>query len=338
MKKIITFSFILSSIAVLGQQESQFTHVNINPYLVNPGAIGLRDIAQIEIGARYQWLGYDGGPRTFYATANSQLFRHGKGNSEYNPENKSFQDLPNYSVAKTKHVVGAKVFSDNIGIFSKNSVYATYAYHLPFSRKINLGLGISGGLSNFSVNESKVTMDQSDDESYANFFANGGRQNMLDFQTGLVFYGENYLIGVSATQLLQNQITFDNLSTESTLNRHVFVHGHFRLISKENFSLEPNAILKITGNSPKSLDFGARMHFQKTFWASVTYRSSNAAVVGLGMNLVRNLYVSYAFEMATSQLRGLNSGTHQMQLGINLGRNRNVKQEIKESSEKSESK
>ncbi len=331
MKKVCLISLFFYALHGFSQQESQFTNVMINPYLINPGAVGLYDVAQAEVGGRYQWLGYDGGPQTYFASFNTQLNRQGRGNQEYNIEHRSFYNTPQYSVGKNKHVIGARAYSDNIGIFNKSAVYGTYAYHLPFTDKVNFGLGISAGIGNFSVNESKVNLYQQDDQAYNDFLSGGGRQTVFDVQSGFVFYGQKFLIGLSGTQLLKNAINLNNITTESVLARHLFVHGNFRLISEEHFALEPNFVLKLTSGAPASFDIGARFIFQKSLWASLTYRTSNAAVVGLGINLVENLYIAYAYELATGQIRGANSGTHQVQLGIYIGRNRAVKKELKES-------
>ncbi len=330
--KIFGILILLLAFGVDAQQESQFTNTVINPYLVNPAAGGLRDVAQIEILGRYQWVGYDGSAKSHFFTANTQLFRNGKGNQSYNPQGVGFQSLPLYSVAKTKHCVGFKAMTDDIGIFSKSGVGATYAYHLPLTKKINIGVGLGAGFSSFRIRggESKVA-DQSD-ETYLNYLGGTNSQGFLDVQSGLVLYGAKSYLGISSSQVFRNKL--EKITDQSALVRHIYINGNFRLIDKPNFALIPNFLVKMAAGSPVSADMGFQFNFQKSFWAGLTYRISNAAAVSLGINLPKNLYVAYGFELATGKLNRLNSSTHQIQIGIYIGHNRNVKKELETGKQK----
>ena len=79
---MLTLALAFGSIA---QQEYQFANTAFNPFLLNPAAAGLTDVAQFDVIARTQWLGYDGAPRTFLVSGSSQLnFSPTGGLSEFN--------------------------------------------------------------------------------------------------------------------------------------------------------------------------------------------------------------------------------------------------------------
>ena len=88
---------------------------------------------------------------------------------------------------------------------------------------------------------------------------------------------------------------------------------------------------KFAESSPASIDAGARFIYNKSAWLGIQYRTSNALVFQIGANLVKNLYVSYAFEQGTGPIRLASNGTHEIQLGFYLGKNRNADKEIDKS-------
>ena len=86
---------------------------------------------------------------------------------------------------------------------------------------------------------------------------------------------------------------------------------------------------KIAENSPVSLDLGVRFAYNRAAWLGVQYRTSNAIVFQVGANIIKNLYVAYGYEVATGKIRTASNGSHEIQLGFYLGRNRNMDREIK---------
>ncbi len=334
--RLISFSFIVLAFSpLIAQQEGQYLNLSNNPFMVNPAAGGLSDVFQLELSSRRQWLGYEGGPRSLFLVGHSQ-FKVGKSKdavlNEFNSANTTLFQSPERSVGKIKHVVGGKALYDAIGPFMKTSVYGSYAFHLPFTRKVNFGAGIGLGWSNLGVNQERVVLYQADDSAYDQFLGNSSTQNILDANAGVVFYGEKLFVGLSTTQLLKNDVVFQNIATESNFNRHYFVVAKYRFTLNEQFEIEPSAVAKFAENSPFSGDFGARLIYGKSSWFALQYRTSNALTFQIGSNLIKNIYVSYGYELGMGPLRTGTNGSHELQLGFYLGNNRNVAKETKENS------
>jgi type IX secretion system PorP/SprF family membrane protein len=331
------FSFIILSTLfsgiVLAQQEYQFSNSAYNPFMLNPAAGGLTDVMHFEVSSRLQWMGYDGGPQTFMASGNSQFtFKKKKDNvlSEFNSEGSKLFEAPKVTVAKKKHIVGGKVWNDAIGPFAKTSFQGSYAYHLPLTKKLNFGVGVGLGISNFRVNESKVKLYQSDDATYSQFLGNASQQTLGDAQAGLVVYGERFYFGLSTTQLLQNNVVLNDIVTESNYNRHFFAMMRYKFGLTKTLALEPSFVLKSVANSPASYDLGARLLSKNRMWASLQYRSGNTVIFQLGSNLIMNMYVAYSYEHSSGKIRAASNGTHELQLGWYIGKNRDIEQELKE--------
>lgn len=324
-----------NSMNSVAQQEYQFANTSANPFLLNPAAGGMTDVMQFEASSRMQWVGYDGGPRTIMLSGHSQFGSNSNGHTlgEFNVKDEAFFQGPKVSIAKRKHVIGGKVWNDAIGPFSKTSVQGSYAYHLPLTKKLNFGVGIGLGYSNFRLNESKVVLHQEDDNAYAQFLGNSSQQSLGDAQAGLVIYGEKFFFGASSTQILKNKVELNQVMTGSNFNRHYFFITKYSFEVSSTLDIEPLAVLKIAESSPLSLDFGARFVFNKNSWATIQYRANNALVFQLGGNLIKNLYLNYAFEYGIGKIRSAGTSTHEIQLGYYLGKNRNVDKELKNNAE-----
>jgi len=333
---LVALNFMLSAVA-FGQQEYQFANTVNNPYLLNPAAGGMTDVMQFEASTRMQWLGYDGGPKTILLSGHSQI-KFGKSGEkaldEFNIRDEKLFQGPAVSTSKSKHVLGGKVWNDAIGPFSKTAIQGSYAYHLPLTKYINIGVGLGLGYSNFRLNDSKVILHQNDDNTYAQFLGNSSQQSFVDAQAGLVVYSEKFFFGLSTTQFLKNKVELNQISTSSNFNRHYFMIAKYKIEGEGDIAFEPNVVVKVVQNSPVSVDFGARALYKNSSWFGVQFRTSSSLVFQIGSNLIKNLYVSYAYEASMGKLRTAGNSTHEIQLGYYLGRNRNVDKELKENSEK----
>lgn len=334
---ITFFSMLLSGLAI-GQQDIQFSQALSNPYLFNPGAAGMTNVAEFNLGTRAQWLSVSGRPVTYYASGQSQI-RFGKTDKpvldEFTTTRKSFYDSPVRTIG-LKHIVGGKVLSDAIGPFSKTSAMGSYAIHLPLTKKINIGLGVGLGLSSFSIDQGKVSLGQADDGAYLSYLGSSSRQNFLDVQSGFVLYNDRFYIGISGSQLLKNTTQFKGIETGSNFERHFYFMGSYRFDIQKKYGFEPLVIVKNTVGSPVSLDAGARFHYYRIGWISLGYRGKSALTAGFGFNVMKQFRVAYAYDMGIGGLRSYGNGTHEIQLGIILGHRRNMEKEFKEQQQEQE--
>ena len=337
--KYLLFSFSLLFIQnIFSQQESQFSNVINNPFMVNPAAGGLSGVMHFEVTSRRQWLGYKGGPRTMMFTGNSQIKTNRKSVlSEFNAKDESLFKNPKNTTRELKHILGGRFINEAIGPFSKTAVYGSYAIHMPLMNEMNFGAGLGIGWSNFRINQDRVVLFQEDDQTYTSFLGNSSAQNIFDANAGIVFYNERFFGGVSVTQALKNDVVFNNVSTESSYNRHLFLLVKYKFDVNTDFQLEPSAFIKFAENSPISADFGARILYHDAIWISLQYRTSNSFIVQAGVNLIKNLYLSYGYEFSNGAIRTAKNGTHEINLGIYIGNNRKVKKEMEKEMEKNKS-
>jgi type IX secretion system PorP/SprF family membrane protein len=331
MMNRLALIFTLLAGVVYGQQEAQYSQYYNNLYFFNPAAAGLSNTIQADAGFRRQWMNLEGSPFSTFISGHSQINFKGSNLDvidEFNIDGESSFATPNNTIRGSKHVAGGLMFRDQIGPFQRNAIMLSYAYHIQFTKKTMLGLGVRGGWTNFGINSSKVILHEEDDIEYANFFSRNSNQSIFDVQAGLTWYGENFVVGVSATQLLQNDLVIDQIITQSSYGRHWFTFGMVKIPVNEEYSLEPHFMLQTVAGAPMSLNVGSRVHYKNRYWANVAYRVSDAINVGVGMNLLGNFRFGYSYDFSAGAVQRFNNSVHELMIGYVVGNNRNLKKEL----------
>ena len=162
---LILFLLFLKLFKVQGQQELSFNHYMFNSQLFNPAFVGLEDNLTISSINNLQWIGFDGNP-----TTNSILL---DGN------------------LKNNLGIGMQLLSDKIGPLNSNFIAIDAAYHLELnnSKKLSLGLKLSGNDHNISL--SSLEFDNLSDP-------NAGSKDsyfVTNIGFGLYYYSEKFYLG-----------------------------------------------------------------------------------------------------------------------------------------------
>ena len=319
---ILSITLILISTVVSAQQEGHFINQNNNPYMLNPAAGGMNEVLHFELTSRTQRLGYNGGPRSILVTGNSPIYVKGKRNAvqEFNLKDETLFESPERSHGELKHVVGGKVLTDAIGPFNRTAVNGSYAIHMPLVKQINIGVGLGIGWSNFAINADRVVLYQADDAAYNQFLGNSASQGIFDANAGIVAYNEDFFVGLSSSQIFKTEASFAGINTGSHFNRHYYLMGKYTLPFTDMLDFEPMITARIAEHTPGDLDIGARFVYDKSIFFAFQYRTANALTFQVGANLIKNLYLNYGYEQAVGSIQTSSNGTHEIQLGMYLGK------------------
>lgn len=330
--KITAFlGLMLLSTIGFSQQLPMHSNVINNPYLVNPAAGGMTNTMHFELSSRFQWSGYEGAPNSYTLTGNSpiKMSKRGKALDEFNKSDNFLFQSPEVAKGKLRHIVGGRASFDGIGIFSNTSINATYAIHMPLVKSVNFGVGLGIGWHNTGIRQNRVVLQQQDDTKYGDFLGQSNSQNIFDANGGLVLYNSRFFFSFSVNQLFNNKAKFTDITTSSNYNRHYYIAAQYSHPLGDKFHIEPNAVIRLTENSPFSGDFGVRLLYNRSAWMNLQYRTGNNMLVRLGANLYKNIYLSYGFEFSLGQFRSVGSSSHEIQIGFYLGKNRNADKETK---------
>ncbi|WP_448699355.1 type IX secretion system membrane protein PorP/SprF [Mucilaginibacter sp. AW1-3] len=322
MKRFCTIVlFVITGLQLRAQQRPQYTQYVFNPILVNPAVSGIENYTDVKAGYRSQWTGLQGAPVTSYFTINAPLgsnFLEGDATQSPangdNPLGRAFTQT--YMAAEPHHGIGLTVVTDKAGPIRQTNFDATYAYHLGISPTLNLAVGVSAGVSNYTLNTAEVTTEFSDPA------INGGNYNQFkpDVGAGLWAYSSTYFIGASVQQLLPQTITFSSnpIYNQGKTVPHFFFTAGVKLFLSDDITLLPSTMVKVVNPVPASYDINMKLAFRDHFWIGGAYRQQDAVAAMVGFNIGSFLSFGYSYDYTTSNLNSVSNGTHEIVLGIFL--------------------
>ena len=311
MRNMSKYLYVLLFALVIGglggshaQQLPQYSQYLINDYVLNPGITGNKEYFAAKTNHRFQWVGLTDAPRTFILSMHGPIKAENMG-------------------------VGGYLFTDVTGPTSRVGVYGSYAYHIDLNRDdMKLSLGLFGGIMQYNIDGSKITLVQKDDP-----LAKAGIESIVipDAGAGAYWYGDKYYLGVSVPQLLQNKLELtDNGSEIGRLTSHYFVMGGYKFELDSDFEIEPSFLMKYVAPVPVQFDISAKVSYQRTFWVGGSYRTDDAMSVLIGYSMQDKLFFGYSYDVTTTDLKNYSSGTHEVMLGMRFDVK---KEEPKEESE-----
>ena len=79
MKKLLLLALAGAglSLQASAQQRPQYSQYMMNNYLLNPAVTGVEDFLDFKAGMRRQWVGLEGAPITYYASAHAAIGKTG---------------------------------------------------------------------------------------------------------------------------------------------------------------------------------------------------------------------------------------------------------------------
>ncbi len=286
--------------------------------------MGIEDYVDIKSSFRSQWNGLEGAPETLVLTVHGNL----EGKTKVNPANpvrpRKFSvdehtvDLGGYN-ARPHHGFGGIIMADRIGPFSKLQASASYAYHIPLSKKYRLAAGLSLGMIYNKLDQDKITLQNPNDLA-----ATGERYTNIspDLGFGLWFYSKSLFLGFSGGQLFKyNQSYGDYIQSEKESYRHFIFTGGYKFYTGYNVTIIPSVALKWLSPEPLVIDYNLVFSFINRVSLGMTYRNNNEFVISTRFIASSFFELGYAFDYGGAAVDRYNSGSHELYVGLRL-RNR----------------
>ena len=277
------------------QQLPQLSQYAFNDYVHNPAVAGSRPAFELRSSHRNQWVGIQDAPRTFTLSAITPVGR--------------------------KLGLGGWIYTDHTGPTRRTGVQFSFAYHMNLTADLKLSLALSAGLQQFLVDGSKITFHDAN-ETVIDDQVRG--QIVPDFSFGAYAYHEKYWVGLSLPQIAQNKVYFFDAQT-STLNKledHYMLMGGYRWALSDDFTFEPQALVKYVSPVPPKIDLTALIKYRNQVWLGATWRSSDAISVMIGATVKSTFQFGYSYDITTTNLNKYSSGTHEVMLAVLFGKER----------------
>lgn len=299
------------------QTDVQLTQFYELPTLYNPAAIGQTDFLRIRGGGRLQWVGIDNAPKSFMLSA----------------------DMPVKFLGK-RFGAGVNALTESYGLYKTLAIDAQLGFKLrkwggEFTAALNLGM------YDQSFKGSEIYIPEGDD--YHQDVDDALPQSDLhgtafDLGLGLWYAHKYWQAGLSATHLMSPKITMggeDGGGSESTggtiyefeARRTLYFMAMGNIPLKNTlFELMPALLVK-SDFTFTTAELMARARYNKFLSFGIGYRWDDAITATIAAE-IKNFYIGYSFDYATSALHSASSGSHEIVAGyrlkLNMGeKNRN---------------
>ena len=328
MKRFFSIiTFIVIGIIGYTQQRPYYTQYILNNYIINPAVAGIENYTDVKISHRMQWVGLQDAPVTTYLTIQGPLKKSAYDDREtatsfhargFNPRGQAY--WKDYEAPEPHQGIGLTILNDATGPLNRFAAYGTYAYHFGIAPQTSLSFGVSAGITQLSLNADKLNFATPVDPA-----VNGsGILNTIkpDISAGIWLYSKNYFVGLSAQQIVPQQVAFSNNTValqNGKLIPHLFLTTGFRTMLSEDVSMLPSIMLRYINPLPLGVDANIKFQYQDILWSGISYRLNDGFAAMVGVNLNHTLNIGYSYDVTTSQLGTVSKGTHEILVGFLLG-------------------
>lgn len=305
------------------QQKPQYTQYILNNYIVNPAITGIENYIDVKAATRNQWIGLENAPKTSYFTAHMPLGNTNDwggatsfGMSGDNPLGVSYKS--DYQASDPHHGIGIVAVNDKTGALSNTTLNITYAYHIGLAPRLNLSAGIGVGINKFSLNTNEITLENTADAAIAQNASIS--RTKPDVNVGVWLYSAEYFFGISAQQIVTQDIAFSE-NVQNSFGKtvpHFFATTGYRFWLSDDVTVIPSIMMKYVSSAPFSYDLNTKVAFRNKIWMGGAYRKNDSFSAMLGFNLASLLNLGYAYDFTTSGLNTVSNGSHEIVLGLTL--------------------
>lgn len=280
--------------SVKAQFDAMFTQYMFNEMFINPAYAGSKEAMNATLLNRQQWVNFPGRPVT------TSFSLHGP-------------------LMSGKMGAGISVLNERIGPLNHNLFYGSYAYRLQLDQKNTLAMGLSAGGDNqvYKLNQVKVSYEPNavTDPQFA------GSPSALAANFGLgLFYSnsQNGYAGFSIPRLLDNELKLNNSGSTVKVTRFklssmtYYLTGGYLFNFNENYKLRTSAMFKIVKNAPAQMDLTGNLLINNLIWAGLSYRTKSAFALIGGLQVNKQLLVSYSYDYDFNKLRLRSLGSHEI--------------------------
>lgn len=290
--RIVLLAVLAFSFGARAQQISLYSNYLLNSYAYNPAIAGAKPYVQTNLFARNQWTGFDGAPQTYMG-------------SIYGP------------LKKMKNLaIGGMVVSDKTGLITTTSGFLSVSYHVKLSKKLKLGMGLSGGVNQFKVRLYDVrAYDQGDELLTGNILT----ANTPDANAGLYLYSEKFFLGISDLHMLDNKIKFKTpLPAQGRVTPHYYGVIGYNFNAGKHIIIQPSILLKQNLPTKVQPEYNLKLIYNNIFWIGSTYRTDDAVVFMAGVTVIKKLNIAYSFDYSITSIKKYNQGSHEIMLNYNF--------------------
>lgn len=285
------------------QLQTLSSHYHLNQLSYNPAAAGSEGGINIFLNYRGQWVGITGSPHTQTLAADLSLPMINSG-------------------------VGLTLTNDIIGAERHTSVRGNFAYFLDISKQYKIGFGVGGGIVNTSVDGTKLTTPEGEDN-----FLPEKKVGLIrpDVALGIYVKSNELKVGLSYNGLLtKGNIEGVANTLETKYGSYFNLFGSYKITIRDNFGLEPSLLVR-TDFTKWQTDVGLLFDYKNFIFTGVYFRGYNniaidALYATVGFKPVGNFSIFYSYDVGISSLNEVHNGSHELSLKVAIPEKKLFKQ------------
>jgi type IX secretion system PorP/SprF family membrane protein len=223
---------------------------------------------------------------------------------------------------------GLSLMSDNLGPAKTTGGLLTYAYRIKTGARSFLGLGVSAGFSQYSLDGSMLDPNDFPDSQIPE-----GRINLLtpNLNTGLFFHNDKFYAGFSVYNMVgKNALEKEDVALAYHDFHYYLTMGYLFDLS-DNVKFKPSFLIKEVKGAPTSYDINAMFLFMERLWVGGSYRSNmkiwndnlleglnnrNAVAAILEIFPTERLRLGYAYDHNLNVLNAYRNNSHELSVGF----------------------
>ena len=190
------------------------------------------------------------------------------------------------------------------------SVMTTYAYRL-YLGSGRLSFGLSAGMYGIQSDMTDLSLRDSGDP----FFSSDSYQRWFpNFGTGVLYYTDDYFVGVSVPELLSVPLEGQPIGTLNSEDVRVIISGAYLFDISEAFRLKPSLLVDYNKASPSfkaSLNAGL---MDSRIFVGGAYSQPNIVIALLNFQINPQWLIGYAYTFNTGPVRTALGGSHEVVL------------------------
>lgn len=292
-KRWFIFLFLFGSSFAAAQDQTNFTHFYLNPYLFNPSYAGIDGQSSLSVIYRKQWMTVDGAPQIANFTLQSPV-------------------SPRVSFA-------ISLTNDTKGLLNNSSALLTFGYNIPLAEKAFVRFGISGGGTWNSIDMNKLEA-LNGDPALGNILESNAA---LTGNAGLSFHINTFQFGASMpTMFSPSYMSQDAFNiTEIEPFQSIVVNASNRFyFGDDKHVFEPYALYRINAGLPPQFEFAGVLHLNHVVWLGGSYKQDFGTSALGGIKLKNRLAIGASYSIQNSGINELNSPSFEVSLNALLGK------------------
>lgn len=288
LKSFLIWLLLVVSNLVYGQQVPLFNQYYAQPTLTYSSASALQKAPHLSLIYRGQWAGLDGAPQNFVISY-AQPFAKKMG---FNINLNSFE----------------------VGMLQQTSIGGGFSYGLKLNHH-QFSIGAELGISLYSLNESRLSAENLNDELIQNLLGNNGSSANLSLS--LSYQYKSFIAHMAAPGILSESLNNNAFSELSSNNLPDYILGlgySFTIDAIHQVIFTPSATWRYEDVTGDALDLIGKLDIRDKFHLTAGYRQDYGATAGIGIKIKPDVLFTYNYDFGKSDVPYLSNGFNEVGL------------------------